>query len=67
MALPGSNSDRIVFPRLYLLTVCDENVKAETFIRLSNQLGEEAVSPFFGALSPHLDPSVGVEGTSFQK
>ena len=67
VALPGSTSDRIVFSCLSLFTVCDENVTAETFIHLSNHLGEEAVSPFLGELPPHLDQSGGVAGTLFQE
>ena len=67
VSLPGSTSDRIIFPRLSLLTVCDVILTAETFIRLSNHLGEEAVSPFLGALPTHLDQSGRVAGTSFQE
>ena len=42
---------RRVSPRSYLFTVCDENVTVETSINLSNNEGEEAVSPFIGAPS----------------
>ena len=47
--LPRSTRNIRVSPRQSLFTVCDENVTSETFICLSNDKVEEAVSPFIGA------------------
>ena len=44
MALPDSTSDRIFSPLPSLFTVCDDNITAEMFFRLSNHEVEESVS-----------------------
>ena len=64
---PGSTSDIRVSLRPYLITSCDENITAETFVHIYNHKGEEDVSPFIRVPLPRLDQSGGVAVTSFQE